>query len=53
MTAAGYRAVTVGMTYEAVVRILGPDGTELSSDNIAGTRTAMYQWDGNVGGNMT
>jgi hypothetical protein len=29
------------------VEILGKDGEELSSNEIAGVKTVMYKWDGN------
>jgi hypothetical protein len=41
-----------GMTYPEVVKILGKEGTEISSSNIAGYKTVMYQWEGQGFGNM-
>lgn len=50
---ANYSRIQTGMTYEQVKTILGKDGTEMSSNNIAGYKDAMYQWSGdNFGANM-
>jgi hypothetical protein len=45
MTKATYANVREGMTYEQVVAIVGPPGQELSSNEIGGFRTVMYQWE--------
>lgn len=39
-----YLKLQNGMSYEEVVEILGEQGEELSSNNIAGTSTIMYMW---------
>lgn len=46
VTMANYNRLSTGMTYEQVVAILGKEGTELSSNDIAGYQTVMYQWEG-------
>lgn len=53
VTMAGYQRLQTGMTYRQVVAILGEEGEELSSNEIAGTRTVMYKWSTRFGtGNM-
>jgi len=53
VTMASYNRIKNGMTYSQVVQILGKEGTELSSNEIAGIRTIMYQWEGDGwGSNM-
>lgn len=53
VTKAKYDAVKSGMTYSQVASILGCNGEELSSSDMAGFKTIMYMWDGNsLGGNM-
>jgi len=37
------------MSYSQVVSILGSQGTEMSSSDIAGYSTVMYSWDGEGG----
>jgi hypothetical protein len=44
-----YSKLQTGMSYEEVVRILGKQGEEMSSNDIAGYRTVMYMWDGDSG----
>ncbi|MBT9547981.1 MAG: DUF3862 domain-containing protein [Candidatus Sericytochromatia bacterium] len=46
VTMANYNRLKTGMSYEQVVAILGKAGTELSSNDIAGYQTVMYQWEG-------
>lgn len=53
VTMAGFTQLKTGMTYEQVVKILGKEGTELSSNEIGGVKTVMYQWEGeSFGQNM-
>jgi Domain of Unknown Function with PDB structure (DUF3862) len=44
VTMANYKRLETGMTYEQVVEILGKQGTEMSSNDIAGYKTVMYMW---------
>ena len=46
VTMVNYSRLKTGMTYAQVVKILGKEGIELSSGDIAGIHTAMYQWYG-------
>lgn len=52
VTLAGYNRIQDGMSYAQVVQILGKSGQEISSNNIAGFKTVMYQWDDGSFGNM-
>lgn len=52
VTMAGYNRLKPGMSYAAASAILGGDGTELSSNDIGGTHTVMYQWKGGFMANM-
>jgi hypothetical protein len=49
-----YLKLQNGMSYQDAVRILGEDGEEMTSSEIAGIRTEMYMWKakGFSGGNM-
>jgi hypothetical protein len=50
---ANFSQLKTGMTYAQVVKILGKDGEEMSSNEISGIKTVMYKWDGNgFGANM-
>ncbi len=41
------------MSYAQAVEILGDPGEEMSSNEIAGTKTVMYMWEGRtMGANM-
>lgn len=52
LTMAKYQQIREGMTYREAVEILGAEGTELSSSDVAGHRTVMYMWEGSGGANM-
>ena len=41
---AQFGLLQTGITYRQAVVILGKEGAEISSNDIAGTRTVMYQW---------
>jgi Domain of Unknown Function with PDB structure (DUF3862) len=45
ITMANYSRIETGMVYTKVVEILGKEGKELSSSEIGGIKTVMYQWD--------
>jgi hypothetical protein len=47
VTMANFSQLKTGMTYAQVVKILGKDGEEMSSNEISGIKTVMYKWDGN------
>jgi hypothetical protein len=44
VTMENYNKLQTGMTYEQVVSILGEEGKEMSSNDIAGYRNVMYMW---------
>lgn len=50
VTMANFQKLKTGMKYEEVVKILGKDGELMSENDIGGTKTEMYQWDGDGGG---
>lgn len=52
ITMTKYSQLQTGMSYNEVVAILGKPGTELSSNEIAGTKTIMYSWDAGFGASM-
>jgi len=52
VTLENFGRIKDGMSYSDVVKILGKEGTEISSSNIAGYKTVMYQWEGQGFGNM-
>ncbi|TGQ69905.1 DUF3862 domain-containing protein [Mesorhizobium sp. M00.F.Ca.ET.186.01.1.1] len=53
VTKAQYNALTNGISYRQAVSILGCEGEEMSSSDIAGYSTIMYMWEGDGwGGNM-
>ena len=53
VTKAQYNALQDGISYRQAVRILGCEGEEMSSSEIAGYKTVMYMWEGEgFGGNM-
>jgi hypothetical protein len=44
-----YSKLQSGMSYEEVVAILGQNGEEISSNDIAGYKNVMYKWNGDSG----
>lgn len=52
ITLAKYTRIRDGMSYSEVVGVLGQEGVEISSSDIAGFKTVMYQWSGNGIANM-
>jgi hypothetical protein len=52
VTLAAYMRIENGMSYEQVREIIGRDGQEISSSNIAGYLTVMYSWKNWNGSNM-
>lgn len=49
---AAYGRIKTGMSYKAVRAIVGADGEEQSSSDLAGIRTAAYTWRNSDGSNM-
>jgi len=49
VTMANFSRLQSGMSYPEAVSILGAEGTVMSSSDIAGYSTVMYQWDGEGG----
>lgn len=47
-----FSALAEGMTYDQAVRIIGEEGTILSTTTLGGYTTVMYQWMNQDGGNM-
>ncbi|AUS08335.1 hypothetical protein C1X05_05485 [Laceyella sacchari] len=47
-----FKKIKNGMTYEEVVKIIGFEGTEMSSSEIGGIKTIMYSWQNDDGSNM-
>lgn len=52
VTRAEFDEIEEGMSYERVEVIIGASGEEVSSSEIAGYKTVMYQWSNPGGGNM-
>ncbi|TWG90352.1 uncharacterized protein DUF3862 [Mesorhizobium sp. J18] len=53
VTMAQYSELQTGMSYAEAVQILGCDGEEMSSSEIAGIKTVMLMWEGeSLGANM-
>lgn len=52
VTMVEYSTVQNGMDYPNVIRIIGAPGVELSSNDIAGYRTVMYDWRNDDGSGM-
>ena len=46
LTIAQYNQVKNGMTYQETVDAIGSEGTEVSSTEISGYKTATYKWEG-------
>ena len=49
---AAYNRIKTGMSYKTVRAIVGVDGEEQSSSDLAGIRTAAYTWRNSDGSNM-
>ena len=49
---AAHDQIKTGMSYKAVRAIVGVDGEEQSSSDLAGIRTAAYTWKNSDGSNM-
>lgn len=47
-----YNILKAGMSYAEAVAILGSEGTEISSNDIGGAHTVMYQWKAGAFANM-
>lgn len=52
LTMDGYNRVKTGMTFDQVTEIIGKPSQEMSRNELAGTETVMYSWEGNLGANM-
>ena len=52
VSAAEFRQIQTGMTYQQVVQIVGFRGEETVRNEFAGTTTVMYQWVNAGGSNM-
>lgn len=52
LTMDGYNRVKTGMTFDQVTAIVGKPSQEMSRNEIAGTETVMYMWQGSFGANM-
>lgn len=49
ISAAEFAALQTGMSYDDAAAIIGSPGELLSENEIAGTRTQMFQWEGEGG----
>jgi hypothetical protein len=47
-----YNQLKMRMTYAEAVKVLGCDGEEISSSEVAGFKTNMYMWHGTGDANM-
>ena len=47
-----YGELRTGMTYRQAVATLGAEGVEMSSNDIGGSHTVMYQWKAGMMANM-
>lgn len=53
VTLSQFNQIKEGMTYDAVVGVLGSPGVQQSSSDIGGIKTVMYAWNGEgTGANM-
>lgn len=52
LTMDGYNRIKTGMTFEQVTAIIGQPSQEMSRNELAGTETVMYMWEGMLGANM-
>ena len=44
-----FDSIQNGMTYDEVIEIIGSEGTSVSESEVAGIKTAIYQWDSSDG----
>ena len=50
---ATFQSLKTGMSYKQAVAILGSEGEEISSNEVGGTKTIIYKWEGSgFGANM-
>ena len=50
---AAFQSLKTGMSYKRAVAILGSEGEEMSSNEMGGTKTVLYKWEGGgFGANM-
>ncbi|RDC59772.1 hypothetical protein HME9302_00967 [Alteripontixanthobacter maritimus] len=49
MSAAEFAELQTGMSYADAIAVIGSEGELLSENEIAGTHTVMYQWEGESG----
>jgi len=52
ITLSQFMKIEDGMSYQAIARLLGRDGTELSRSNLGGASTVIYQWQNDDLSNM-
>ncbi len=52
VTMENFKKLKNGMSYKQVVEILGKEGELLSENEVAGTKTEMYQWKAGMMSNM-
>lgn len=52
ITMSKFEQVKEGMSYEQVKEIIGDSGAVISSSELGGVKTVMYQWQNPSGANM-